>query len=276
MQDELARHIESENEFRSALLALKYELTFRRFLRAFDAKFNPDQPRDDWGRWTGGGSAPLNYQDTSSDNQVAAIFADLDSVPLGQRVAQLSSENESDSSASQPAGATVTYSDAVTGDSRIDGTTDRLSSTLRSVMNTFSFIPTSVPSVYGTAVHTAFGLGVKAQNLEGVEVELSYKNNRPASYGEEGSVRADVALRTITGEVIAIYDLKTGGAVLRTSRADELRSHFSASRYVPVIEFHILRGSRIKHEPFQTYFVPRPETASRLDAVRRISRCWKD
>lgn len=53
MQDELARHTKIENEFRSALLASNYELSFRRFVRAFDAKFNPDQPRDELGRWTG-------------------------------------------------------------------------------------------------------------------------------------------------------------------------------------------------------------------------------
>lgn len=37
------------------LSAIRAELKFRKFIRAFEAKFNPDQPRDDDGRWTAAG-----------------------------------------------------------------------------------------------------------------------------------------------------------------------------------------------------------------------------
>jgi hypothetical protein len=84
-------------------------------------------------------------------------------------------------------------------------------------------------------------------------------------YREDGIVGQPRESRTTIGEVV--YDLKTGGAVVSSSRADELRSHFSASRYVPVIELHILRGSRIKHATLGPRFQHYPEAASRLSPV---------
>lgn len=54
--------------------ALRFELVLRRHARAL--KYNSDQPRDDWGRWTGGSenrtrfvqnTAPGTISDASSD-----------------------------------------------------------------------------------------------------------------------------------------------------------------------------------------------------------------
>ena len=140
-----------------------------------DNHFNPQQPRDWHGRWTavGGGASAEDDSAPSADvGQVFSIFADRDSVPLSQRIAQLSGrDDDSDPAAPLPAGATVTYSNAVTGDERIDRTTERLTSTLRSVMDVFDFIPTLTPGVYGTAVHSAFGAAVRLQNLEVLKLD---------------------------------------------------------------------------------------------------------
>jgi hypothetical protein len=257
--DELAR-------LKYLLTGIKVELKLRRLSISTKDGFDPDQPRDDYGRWTDEGGTQSEEEANTSENSVAAVFADFESLPLAARLEALLGRGNSANSEPtlQPAAAKIIYGNAVTGDDRIDSLTEKLSNTLTNVMNVFDFIPYDTPRAYGTAVHSAFGASVLAQGLEGVEVEFSYKNNSEATYGEEGSVRADVALRSVAGEVIAIYDLKTGGAVVSSSRAEELRSHFSASRYVPVIELHILRGSRIKHATLRSHFQHHPKAASRL------------
>jgi hypothetical protein len=260
--DELAR-------LKYQLMGIKVELKLRRLSISTKDGFDPDQPRDETGRWTDGDGTDSGEEANASENSVAAVFADFESLPLASRLeARLGEAGSSDSEPTlQPAAAKIIYSNAVTGDERIDSLTEKLSNTLTNVMNVFDFIPYDTPRAYGTAVHSAFGAAVLAQRLEGVEVEFSYKNNSAATYGEEGSVRADVALRSVTDEVIAIYDLKTGGAVVSSSRADELRSHFSASRYIPVIELHILRGSRVKHATLGTHFQYYPKRDSRSGSL---------
>lgn len=64
------------------LLALRYELKKRRFVRAVSARralkanFNPDQPRDEWGRWTDAGGSTIDGAEQSSGGS----DADLDSM----------------------------------------------------------------------------------------------------------------------------------------------------------------------------------------------------
>eukprot|EP01035_Chromulina_nebulosa_P012850 gene12850-17125_t len=221
--DELAR-------LKYQLMGIKVELKLRRLSFALKAGFDPDQPRDDHGRWTDGGGTDPAEEATESENSVTAVFADFESLPLAARLEALVGGADSGETEPtlQPAAAKIIYSNAVTGDERIDRTTETLSNTLKNVMNVFEFIPYDTPRAYGTAVHSSFGATVLAQGMDGVVVEFSFKNGSSATYGEEGSVRADVALRSVAGEVIAIYDLKTGGAVVSSSRANELRSHFSA------------------------------------------------
>jgi hypothetical protein len=246
---------QNAEDLRSDLLVLKYEIAARKLLRTFKAGFNPQEPRDELGRWTDeGGRVVSNPESVHDVGQVFPIFADLESIPFAQRMAPIANSEPNDGSLiPKPAGVTVTYNNAVTGDERIDQTTKRLTNTLKAVMNVVDVIPYSAPRLYGTAVHTAFAIAVRAQNMDNVDVEISYKNKQEATYGEEESVRADVALSSVAGEVIAIYDVKTGGAKVSTSRADELRRHFTASRYVPVIELHVIRGSRIKHAAIGSY-----------------------
>jgi hypothetical protein len=107
------------------------------------------------------------------------------------------------------------------------------------------------PSTYGVAVHAAFGLAVKWADLPGVgdiERTFSLEDSDPR-YGLPGSVRTDVTLRNIQGDVIAIYDVKTGDRRMSVSRADELRTITRASPDTPVFELNIVRGISRKNYP---------------------------
>ena len=85
-------------------------------------------------------------------------------------------------------------------------------------------IPKGAGPLYGTAIHVAFANAVRALNLPGVEVEQSFIWGNVVTYGLEDSIRTDVVLRVETGEGIAIWDVKTGGARLSKSRIKELRA----------------------------------------------------
>ncbi len=105
---------------------------------------------------------------------------------------------------------TIDYSRALTGISTVDETTKKLSETLGDTMSRVDFIPEWTPAVYGTAVHTDFAAQVRLQGLRGVEVEQSFLGGEPGGRGLLGSVRTDVLLRNDGGDIIAIYDVKTG------------------------------------------------------------------
>ena len=141
----------------------------------------------------------------------------------------------------------VTTSDGfLTGISTIDDTSKVLSETLVKVMEKLDFIPESSPQVYGIAVHTAFAWSVRLQDLPGigyfnVERTFSFEDSDPR-YGLAGSIRTDVVLEDDRGEVVAIYDVKTGTRELSRARADELRTMTGAAPNTPVFELHIDRG----------------------------------
>jgi hypothetical protein len=105
--------------------------------------------------------------------------------------------------------------------------------------------PGSSPREYGVDVHTLFARTVRALNLPGIGkegVEQSFDAEGEARYGKDGSIRTDVVLRNKQDRIIAIYDLKTGNAVVRPPRAKELRAMTRAGPDVPVIELHSIRG----------------------------------
>lgn len=79
-------------------------------------------------------------------------------------------------------------------------------------------------AVHGTRVHTAFADEVAALGRINVFSEVSYLNGQVVPYGTRGSVRLDVVVGSPSAPA-AIYDLKTGSAVLTTRRADRIRSH---------------------------------------------------
>ena len=213
-------------ELRYGLADLKAELKFRRFVRSVKANFDPDQPRDDKGRWEDAGGG----EEQTSAGSVQAVLAD----EIGFQLV----------------GARVTQNNALTGISNIDEITERLSNTLINVMDTMQVISTRSGAAYGVAVHVGFAASVRSQDIPGIGsagVEQSFKAGDVVKYGVEGSIRTDVTLRGANREVMAIYDVKTGDAVLRPSRAQELRDHTKAAPGTPVIELHFQRGPSLKH-----------------------------
>jgi hypothetical protein len=77
-------------------------------------------------------------------------------------------------------------------------------------------------------------------------VEQSFDKAGLAKYGQDGSIRTDVVLRNARGIIIAIYDLKTGNAIIAPSRARELRAQTGAGPDVRVIELHAVRGPALR------------------------------
>ncbi|HWK97650.1 MAG TPA: hypothetical protein VNR39_19720 [Pseudolabrys sp.] len=143
-------------------------------------------------------------------------------------------------------GVTIDYSRALTGVSTIDDTTKKLSETLGDTMSRVDFIPEWTPTLYGTAVHANFAAQVRSQGLRGVEVEQSFRGGELGGDRSPGSVRTDVLLRNDGGDIIAIYDVKTGGAVLTPARVRELRAKTGVGIGVPIIELQANRGATIK------------------------------
>lgn len=255
---------------RYELCGLKLELKFRRLINR-KAGFDPGQPRDVLGMWTdGSGGASV---DETGENQVSATFADLASVP---RFEELLGGNGSNTTEDflQNIAATITQDTARTGIPTIDETTEKLSADLIRVMDGLEFIPDQTPQAYGIAVHVAFATRVRAADYPGIGgdgVEQSFLFKEVVEYGIAGSIRTDVALRDVGGDVIAIYDLKTGGAVLGASRADELRAHTGALPNTPVIELNFFRGSRLKHEQIAENFRVDPAPRNGDGCVRELS-----
>jgi hypothetical protein len=184
-------------ELEYKLLALKADYVFLRLMLALKAGFNPNQPRDDHGRWTIEGGVSV-----------------------------------------------TTSSGFYTGIQSIDETSDALSDILASVMNGLEYLPSMNPSVYGTLVHGLFGAAVRLRGLPGVgDIEQTFSlDDADPYYGIAGSIRTDVTLRNIQGDIIAIYDVKTGDASLSRARADELRLKTNAAPNTPVFELNIARG----------------------------------
>lgn len=91
-------------------------------------------------------------------------------------------------------------------------------------------------SVHGTRVHTAFADEVAALGRSDLFSEVSYLNGQVVPYGTPGSVRLDVVVGS-PGAPTAIWDLKTGSAVLTPSRIAQIQSHLPPGfQNVPVIE----------------------------------------
>jgi hypothetical protein len=102
---------------------------------------------------------------------------------------------------------------------------------------------------------------VKSENLRGIGrggVEQTFgpdPDARDAPYGSKNSIRTDIVLRNEVGDVIAIYDVKTGSASLGPRRVQELRKKTDASPRIPVIEMHIQRGLSLKaRTEYGSYF----------------------
>ena len=144
----------------------------------------------------------------------------------------------------------TTYDSFLTGIPTIDNTSEALSNILVGVMETLEYLPEMSPSAYGTAVHAAFGLAVKLADMPGVgDVERSFSlEDSDPRYGGPGTVRTDVTLRNVQGDIIAIYDVKTGDTQISRQRADQLREKTRAAENTPVFELNIVRGPSRKSD----------------------------
>lgn len=178
-------------------------LAFQRCVRL--RKYDPDQPRDDRGRWT----------------EVGAYDVDV-------------------------TGSTIVVQRYRSGNPDVDSVTAQLEDILHDTMER---VGSGSGPTFGTRVHGVFADAVRESNIPGIGtrgVESSFSAGGLVRYGLDGSVRTDITLRTDldgTGAVVAIFDLKTGTAVLSPSRADTLRRAASVGSYVPVIELHAVRGT---------------------------------
>lgn len=130
-------------------------------------------------------------------------------------------------------GVTVTTSPGFyTGIQSIDEASDALSDILTDVVEKLEYLPSMSPQVYGIAVHAAFGLEVLFRGPPGVgDIERTFSlDDADSYYGLAGSIRTDVTLRNIQGDIVAIYDVKTGNARMFQKRADELRARKQVPR----------------------------------------------
>ena len=133
---------------------------------------------------------------------------------------------------------------AVTGNARIDRTTERLLSVLADTIQSLG--PGAGP-IFGIRAHVEFGRRVEELNIPGIRdkgVEQSFSLGEAARYGLEGSVRTDVVLRDREGIPIAVYDLKIGNAKLTPSRVREIRDALGRPN-IPVIELRYREESAI-------------------------------
>jgi hypothetical protein len=223
------------------------------------ANFNPNQPRvpagnPDGGQWTSEGSGINDrgvISDATPDNnwKPGAQFA---AGPRGprDRLPPLPHTPGFGEPRTYRPGQLSIVNNAQTGFSTIDDTTEQLRNTLEKVVNARG---EGYGPDYGKAIHYDFGDAVKSQNLRGVRVEHTFPE-RDAWYGKPGTIRTDVVLRNEIGEVIAIYDVKTGGAYLDARRVAELRAKTGVGLSVPLIEMHIQRGLSLKSRAARTRY----------------------
>ncbi|MDL2218405.1 hypothetical protein LJC27_07065, partial [Christensenellaceae bacterium OttesenSCG-928-M15] len=91
-------------------------------------------------------------------------------------------------------------------------------------------------TVPGTLKHSDFAKQVNSLKDSNLKTEVSYLNGQVVKYGTKGSVRLDVVEYGSKGEIISVYDLKTGTAGLTQSRITEIQSHIPNGSQVPVVE----------------------------------------
>ncbi len=77
-KDMRRRIVEIENRFAT----LKTEFAFQRLMLALKAGFDPDQPRDDQGKWTGDAKGQAEPASSGFDSALAAIIAKAKSLNL--------------------------------------------------------------------------------------------------------------------------------------------------------------------------------------------------
>ena len=216
--------------------------------------FNPDQPRVAAGE-TGAGQWTSGEGGAANDLRVISDATPDDTWRPGVQYAALDTGARTDATEVTPkaeGNSTVQYAaaDGVFWVTR-NQTIDKISLTLLALLNdvTDGVGPrgSESPREYGTKIHTEFANFVRAQGLPGVEVEQTFGLQPNAPYGSKYSIRTDILLRDDAGQIIAIYDVKTGEASLEPSRVRELRARTGTTLDTYVFEIKAERGLMLKH-----------------------------
>jgi hypothetical protein len=226
---------------------------------ALAKKYNPDQARvpagnRDDGKWTNGSRAGSETPSVSVSSPVAgATDASVDAVASiserPTRYAALETGTATDETGgAQPnhrqgvryAGTSVEIdASALTGIDNIDETTKRLAKILARSLDEVGLVPGA--QRYGRAVHWEFAFNVFFEGIRGISpVDIERSFSLPPGYpSAKTTVRPDVVLRNDIGDIIAIYDVKTGDEGLRRARRAELRAATGVDRTVPIIELRV-------------------------------------
>jgi hypothetical protein len=222
--------------------AIAAELRAMREALEDKAGFNPSQPRvpagdPDGGQWTDGGSGTNPLFD-------AVRLADAGSV-LGSDVMSDANPDPLIAGAQYAMAQIEIHTEALTGIETIDETTKNLTATLAGVVDTVDYVPGMTPQAYGIAVHVSFATAVRTAGFRGIglfDVETTFGLDPDDPYGAKGSIRTDVVLRNDAGDIIAIYDVKTGTKEISPARAAKLRARTGVGRNVPIIELNVIKG----------------------------------
>jgi hypothetical protein len=151
-----------------------------------------------------------------------------------QRLHDLATPRDRNTGEPVPAGMTRT------GDPLVDSTADKLNDILDRVVARIGPRPDLSPQRYGTMVHEAFKREVRAAGLPGIEaddVEGTFGVNEDAPYGAKESVRPDVVLRDKEGNIVAMYDVKTGHGFSKFS-VIKYRVRTETDSFIPLFELH--------------------------------------
>jgi hypothetical protein len=136
--------------------------------------------------------------------------------------------------------------DDKTGDPLIDEITDRLHAVASQVHD---MLGDGGGLAYGRDFHNEFARGVRGLNIPDLSAEVTYDRGVPMPYATPGAIRTDVILRSYKDgitSVTAIWDLKTGNAILSETRAAEIREKVGVGRETPLIEIQTNFGIRNK------------------------------
>jgi len=223
-------------------------------------KYSPNQPRvpagnPQGGQWTseGGSGTPGSSTNGSEPTSIAqpVQYAALDSGTRTDATRAQNVEGKTDTgsrSGDQYAAITV-YRYDTTGDEQVDRTSNILFQAMvrdEELVNRALVLLGKVgPALYGTLVHLTFAADIRWQDIPGVGsdgVEQSFSLGGVARYGANGTIRTDVVLRDDDGNIVAVWDLKTGNAELTDARIQEIRDELKLSDNVKIFELHIGRG----------------------------------
>jgi len=275
LSDEISRRRSARLLFdanSAAALAHKLRLTdvaTQHRIALHRSHFDPNQPRvaaghPDGGQWTSEGkyagrTATADSTNSSISSRSDLSWNDLITGPTGPEVHHTATR--------------VDIGDALTGISTIDETTVALTNILARAADTVNYLPGLSPQTYGTLVHTAFAAAVRVARLPGIgfwDVETTFSLEADARYGSKDSIRTDVVLRNEVGEIIAIYDVKTGESDLSRKRINELLAKTRAAPSTPIIQLHLIRGPSRKAERIEPNSRVRQASAQTQINVRRI------